>query len=59
MIEQKRNIMLHCAAGISRSASFTIAFLMRWKKMYLIDAKAYVKKKRPYIHPNSGFIKQL
>ena len=51
--------MLHCAAGISRSATFTIAFLMRQKKMYFLDAKAYVKSKRPYAHPNSGFVRQL
>lgn len=30
---QNRNILVHCAAGASRSASFMIAYLMKYQKM--------------------------
>ena len=32
---------------------------MKYQKMKLIDAHAYVKKKRPLIRPNAGFWKDL
>ena len=32
---------------------------MKYQKMRLIDAHAYVKQKRPLIRPNSGFWKDL
>jgi protein-tyrosine phosphatase len=31
MQSEKRNILMHCSAGVSRSGSFTIAFFMRDK----------------------------
>ena len=53
-------ILVHCHAGVSRSASFVIAYLMQ-KKIYETFEEAYqiVKTKRPKIRPNDGFIKQL
>ena len=32
---------------------------MKYQKMKLIDAHAYVKKRRPLIRPNAGFWKDL
>jgi hypothetical protein len=32
---------------------------MKHKKMSFEDGKSFVKKKRPMVHPNSGFIQQL
>ena len=51
--------MVHCEAGISRSASMVIAYLIRCKKMALIDAYALVKSERKQICPNHGFFSLL
>lgn len=53
-------VLVHCNAGISRSASFVIAYLMKKcnYKTYR-EALAYVRKCRPVVSPNRGFEKQL
>jgi protein-tyrosine phosphatase len=53
------NILVHCHAGISRSSTMVIAYLMREKGMSFVDAFAAVKKIRPQVQPNAGFIRQL
>lgn len=53
------NVLVHCFAGISRSASFVIAYLMHKYGMSFLEAYAYVKNKRSVIDPNIGFIYQL
>lgn len=58
---------LHCSPiltslftqGISRSASITIAYLIRNHGMSLETAHALVKRKRACIKPNSGFLRVL
>ena len=57
---EKNIVLVHCNAGISRSASFVIAYLIKKRifKSYQ-DAYAHVKKCRPIISPNKGFEKQL
>lgn len=51
--------MVHCFAGVSRSATIVIAFLMQECGMSLKDAYNHVKQKRYFIHPNDGFKRQL
>ena len=58
-IDGKKIVFVHCAAGISRSSTIVIAYIM-WKyKKNLRDAINFVKMKRPIIFPNPGFIDQL
>lgn len=57
--EAQQPILIHCMAGVSRSATVTIAYVMQQHKMSLKDAAAFVFKKRPIIFPNVGFIKHL
>jgi len=52
-------VLVHCVMGISRSVTVVCAFLMETRHMSSINALSYVKKRRPQIHPNYGFIKQL
>jgi len=58
-LEQGHTVLVHCAAGISRSASVVIAYLMMTRGMTLAEAYQYVKSRRPIVEPNPGFIQQL
>ena len=52
-------VMVHCVWGMSRSASFAIAFLMANRRMSLDDALKHVVARRKIVKPNSGFMHQL
>ena len=52
-------VLVHCAAGISRSTTTVLAFLMRTRGMTLINAFALTRNKRPVVWPNDGFMSQL
>ncbi len=51
--------IIHCVCGISRAASITIAYLMKYKKMSLRSAHDFVLGRRACIRPNPGFWRQL
>ena len=63
------NVLVHCYAGISRSSTIVINYLLRY--LYennnisccpcevLKNVILYAQNKRPIIYPNSGFINQL
>jgi dual specificity phosphatase 12 len=59
MRAQNKKILMHCAAGISRSASFMVAYFMKLNQLPYHQALQFVKEKRKYISPNSGFRQQL
>lgn len=52
-------VLVHCMAGISRSATIVIAYLMKEKGMGMEDAYDYVKERRSIVRPNSGFRRRL
>lgn len=58
-ISQNGNVFVHCYAGISRSASIVLAYLMAIKKYTLDSALELLISKRKICDPNSGFILQL
>jgi protein tyrosine phosphatase len=59
-IATKRPILIHCAAGISRSASILIYWLMTRKfRGSFNNALSFLQKKRSIVNPNPGFKKQL
>ena len=53
------SVLVHCQGGVSRSASAVIYALMILDSMSLAAAYRHVKRKRPCIQPNSGFMRQL
>ena len=55
----KGGVLVHCYAGVSRSSSFVIAYLIRKHLLSYDQAKEKAKKQRPCVHPGDGFIRQL
>lgn len=58
IIDKSQTILVHCAMGISRSATVVIGYLMYAQKMTLEDATAHVLTKHN-VFPNDGFMLQL
>ena len=59
LIHKQDVVLVNCVAGISRSASFVIAYLMKYYEMTLEDAFLYVRKRRNRICPNKKFMTYL
>jgi len=57
--KNNNKILIHCHAGISRSATITIAYLMYSWKLTMFDAITHVQSRRYIIQPNQGFKNQL
>ena len=53
------SILFKCQAGMSRSCSFLIAYLMHSESKSLKDAMLYCKSIRPQLAINKGFLYQL
>ena len=58
-IKNGKIVFVHCAAGISRSSSMVIAYLMIEKGMSYDAAFELLRKKRPIVSPNAAFKAQL
>lgn len=52
-------ILVHCHAGVSRSASIVILYLMRAFGLTYDAALGHLRRSRPQAHPNPGFEAQL
>lgn len=59
-IQNGKNVFIHCAAGISRSVSIIVAYLMTYQNMSLLDSLYLIKSSRKQeTCPNPGFFIQL
>lgn len=52
-------VLVHCVAGISRSVTVTVAYLMQTMDKSLEEAYDMVKRQKPNIAPNFNFMGQL
>jgi len=60
--EAKNNrsgVLIHCQAGISRSPTIAVAYLMKHYPMAMAEAYKFVKTRRSIISPNLNFMGQL
>jgi len=55
----KQKVVVHCWAGVSRSPTIVLAYLMRSKGMKLPEALKLVRDRRNIIAPNEGFLARL
>ncbi|PPR00800.1 hypothetical protein CVT24_000732 [Panaeolus cyanescens] len=58
-LEKGRGVLVHCQAGISRSATIVAAFLMYTQNIEPQAALDLIRNARPIIDPNPGFMQQL
>eukprot|EP01080_Neovahlkampfia_damariscottae_P001187 gene1187-10701_t len=52
-------VLIHCVAGVSRSSSVCIAYLMKTKSWTFEKTVQHIKTSREIIMPNKGFVQQL
>ncbi|KAI1287998.1 Dual specificity protein phosphatase 1-B [Halotydeus destructor] len=52
-------VLVHCHAGISRSATICIAYIMSTRKLRMEEAYEFVKSRRTVVSPNFNFMEQL
>ncbi|XP_061397517.1 dual specificity protein phosphatase Mpk3 [Musca vetustissima] len=62
-IEEARSknsaVLVHCLAGVSRSVTVTLAYLMHTQALNLNDAFTLVRDRKPDVSPNFHFMEQL
>jgi protein-tyrosine phosphatase len=58
-IDNNERVLVHCHAGISRSATAVIAYVMKTLRMTLNEAMKFVQTRRHVVCPNFSFMGQL
>lgn len=53
---QGERVFVHCKAGVSRSPTVVMAWLIAYRKYSFDDAWCKVVKARPFVYPNKHFI---
>ena len=59
VVLSKGIVLVHCAAGISRSTTCLIAYYMKYRNTELMRALQFIKSRRTIVRPNPGFMSQL
>ncbi len=56
---ENRRVLCHCNAGVSRSVTVVLSYVMVRNGVTLAAAMAELKEERSKVKPNEGFMKQL
>ena len=59
IINSEKVFLVNCLAGVSRSSTFFIAYLIKYFNISLKKAFLYVRNKRNQICPNKNFMEHL
>jgi hypothetical protein len=59
LIDAGKKIYVHCYAGVSRSASLVILYIMIFYRKTFEESFRYVREKRFCVQPNPYFVQQL
>lgn len=59
MNSENARVLVHCAFGVSRSATLVIMYLMKNFQISYEEAFEYTKQCREIVDPNEGFKNQL
>lgn len=54
-LKENEAVLVNCFAGISRSSTIVIAYMMKYHNMRYIQALDYVRNRRFIINPNPNF----
>lgn len=52
-------VLVHCLAGVSRSVTVTLAYLIQTEALSLNEAFTLVRSRKPDVSPNFHFMQQL
>lgn len=58
-IQAEKSVLVHCAAGMSRSVSLTMAYLIEYEKMSLAEAFGTVREGRTQAYPHENLLISL
>jgi protein tyrosine phosphatase len=58
-MDKGKHVFVHCQAGMNRSPSFVIGYLIKYKSKQFQEAYDIVKTERPIIRVRDAFIAQL
>mmetsp|Transcript_94602 Transcript_94602/g.267407 ORF Transcript_94602/g.267407 Transcript_94602/m.267407 type:complete len:196 (-) Transcript_94602:202-789(-) len=58
-VSREQPVLVHCRAGVSRSSSVVMSYLMTYQGYSLHDAFFLVRSRRSCVSPNIGFMEKL
>lgn len=58
-LHEGHKVLVHCYSGCSRSGALAVAFVMKTRNLDEEQALSVVRRARPCVLPNSGFMAQL
>ncbi|KYO03206.1 dual specificity protein phosphatase [Plasmodium gaboni] len=59
VIQENKNILIHCMAGISRCSSIILSYVSKKNKKGIESNFNILKSRYPFAHPNDNFYRQL